>query len=87
MSITKPKLSKPTDAVVGFIDKAPDAAAATPVLVAGEGKGADRKERISLTVAPSLLKQIDLLATKMGQSRAGLINMAMFRLIEAERGE
>jgi predicted transcriptional regulator len=40
---------------------------------------------VSLTLAPDLLRQVDELAKRMGQSRAATINLAIYRLLEAER--
>jgi hypothetical protein len=62
-------------AVDAFIGSAPD----------GPGKGVirGRKEQITLTIAPELLAKIDNMATRMGQSRAALINLAIYRLAEA----
>jgi hypothetical protein len=58
-----------------FIRKAPDAAARKGVI-----RG--RKEQITLTIAPELLAKVDELAAKMGQSRAALINRAIYELAE-----
>jgi hypothetical protein len=41
-----------------------------------------RKEQITLTIAPELLAKVDALAAKMGQSRAALINRAIYELAE-----
>jgi Ribbon-helix-helix protein, copG family len=73
MAITRPAKPRTTDA---FIDGAPDAPRR------GVRKG--RKEQITLTLAPELLRKVDALAARMGQSRAALINLAIFRLVEAE---
>jgi hypothetical protein len=60
-----------------FISKAPDAAAA-----GRKGVIRGRKEQITLTIAPDLLAKVDELASKMGQSRAALINRAIYELAE-----
>jgi hypothetical protein len=59
-----------------FISKAPD----------GTRKGVmkGKKEQITVTFAPELLTKVDALAKKMGQSRAAMIGLAVYRLIEAE---
>ena len=41
-----------------------------------------RKEQITLTIAPGLLAKIDDIASRMGQSRAALINRAIYELAE-----
>jgi hypothetical protein len=41
-----------------------------------------RKEQITLTIAPDLLAKVDEIATRMGQSRAALINRAIYELAE-----
>jgi hypothetical protein len=65
------KDTKPVDA---FIGSAPD----------GGRKGVirGRKEQITLTIAPDLLAKVDELASRMGQSRAALINRAIYELAE-----
>lgn len=70
MAITKPK--KKTE-IEDFIAAAPDAPR-------GVKKG--RRLQISLTIAPALLDKVDRLAAKLGQSRAALINMAIYRAVE-----
>jgi len=61
--------------VDAFIEKAPDA---------GGRKGVvrGRKEQITLTIAPDLLAKVDEMASRMGQSRAALINRAIYELAE-----
>lgn len=86
MAILKPKTKTPPAATAAeaFIAGAPDAGqdAAKP---ARETAGKGKKQQISLTVDPELLAQIDQLAASMGQSRAGLINQAIYRLIRSEQ--
>jgi hypothetical protein len=57
-----------------FIGKAPDAHR--------KGVIRGRKEQITLTIAPNLLAKVDEMASKMGQSRAALINRAIYELAE-----
>lgn len=73
MAITKPKPKTPDEFVAG----APDAPAR-------KGVRRGKKEQITLTLAPDLREKVDDLARRMGQSRAAVINLAIFRLIEAE---
>jgi hypothetical protein len=75
MAITKPK-PKNTPSVDKFILGAPDA----DVKPRGVKKG--NKQQISLTIAPSLLMKVDELAAELGQSRAAIINMAVYRAVE-----
>jgi hypothetical protein len=65
---------KDTKATDAFIGSAPDAAR--------KGVIRGRKEQITLTIAPELLAKIDDMASRMGQSRAALINRAIFELAE-----
>ena len=57
-----------------------DFIAAAPDAQKGIKKG--RRLQISLTIAPALLDKVDRLAEKLGQSRAALINMAIYRAVE-----
>jgi hypothetical protein len=78
MSITKPKQKPTADA---FISGAPDAAAAEePHKPKYVRKG--KKLQVTLTIAPTLLERVDELAAKLGQSRAAIINMAVYRMVE-----
>jgi hypothetical protein len=65
---------KSTQAVEAFIGGAPDSGR--------KGVIRGRKEQITLTIAPALLAKIDGMASKMGQSRAALINRAIYELAE-----
>ncbi len=86
MTITIPK-KKTTAAPAGidqaaadaFISGAPDSAASTPK--ARDVKRGN-KQQISLTIAPWLLLKVDELAEQLGQSRAAIINMAIYRAVE-----
>jgi hypothetical protein len=60
--------------VEAFIGSAPDAGR--------KGVIRGRKEQITLTIAPELLAKVDDLASRMGQSRAALINRAIYELAE-----
>lgn len=72
MSISKRPAKKTADE---FINQAPDG---------GEPKGVikGKKQQISLTIAPALLEKVDELAAELGQSRAAVINMAIYRAVE-----
>lgn len=76
MAITIPK---PKPSVSDFIAGAPDAIAEQnkPKYVR---KG--KKLQVTLTITPTLLGRVDELAAKLGQSRAAIINMAIYRMIE-----
>lgn len=72
MAITKPMKPKTTES---FIAGAPDA----------QPRGVRRglKQQITLTIAPDLLAKVDEMAERMGQSRAALINLAIYRTVES----
>jgi hypothetical protein len=74
MAITKPKPKTATADT--FISGAPDA----EVKPKGVKKG--NKRQISLTIAPALLVKIYDLAEELGQTRAAIINMAIYRAVE-----
>ena len=79
MAITKPKKKDTpmaTHDVDDFIAGAPD----SKTSVKGVRKG--NKQQISLTITPDLLEKVDALASKMGQSRAAVINMAIYQAVE-----
>lgn len=65
---------KETGEVDAFIGNAPDSGR--------KGVVRGRKEQITLTIAPELLAKVDDLARRMGQSRAALINRAIYELAE-----
>lgn len=74
MAITKPP-KQPATTADAFIGAAPDA-----------GKPVKQgKQQISLTIAPTLLEQLDRWAELRGQSRAGAINLAIAQLLEVDR--
>jgi hypothetical protein len=82
MTITKPKPKTSAQsttqeaAAAGFIAGAPDSTTKPK----GVRKG--NKQQISLTMTPALLAKVDALAGKLGQSRAAVINMAVYRAVE-----
>ena len=79
ITLPKPKTSaEPTDAADAFISGAPDSNAVTKAR--GVKKG--NRQQISLTITPNLLLKVDELAAQLGQSRAAVINMAIYRVVE-----
>ena len=79
MAITKPtrKPAASTNQQADeFISGAPDSQSKAK----GVRKG--NRQQISLTIAPDLLNKVDELAAKMGQSRAAVINMAIYKAVE-----
>jgi hypothetical protein len=75
MTITKPPKKPDEDTVDKFINSAPDGRKPRRVK-----KG--NKVQISLTIAEKMLEEIDALAEARGQSRAGLINLAVAQVLE-----
>mgnify|MGYP001007031510 CR=1 FL=1 len=75
MTITRAKLRN-INAADAFISRAPDAVEKPR----GVKKG--NKQQISLTISPALLARVDELASELGQSRAAVINMAIYRAVE-----
>ena len=77
-NITKPptstKMSTSDEAVSAFIGSAPDAS--TPEKPR-RGLKRGKREQISHTLPPELLKRTDDRAEAMGLTRAGLINLAL----------
>ena len=41
-----------------------------------------KKRQITLTIMPDLLEKVDTMARRLGQSRAAVINMAVYRVVE-----
>lgn len=77
MAITRPKPKAPEQTPVdAFISGAPDAVRAPKPTMLGN------KRQISLTINPALLDKVDAMAAEMGQTRAGIINMAIYRMVE-----
>jgi Ribbon-helix-helix protein, copG family len=61
----------------------PDAfIAAAPDGTQRKGVKRGRKEQITLTITPDLLAKLDALAGRTGQSRAALINLGIYRVVE-----
>ena len=75
MTIMK-KPERVAHAAAKFIAAAPDGD--------GESQGVRKGNRrqISLTIMPDLLAKVDAIARRLGQSRAAVINMAVYRLVE-----
>ena len=82
MAITKPKPKQEKTKADDFISGAPDGAAeADPRKPKYVKKG--KKLQISLTIAQPLLERVDELAAKLGQSRAAVINLAVYQGLES----
>ena len=62
-------------AAEAFISGAPDAAKE-------QSARREVKKLISLKIAPTLLERVDQLAAELGQSRAAVINLAIYRAVE-----
>ena len=80
MTITKPSRKVTIATADEFIAGAPDAVVAAPPGPKYVRKG--KKLQVTLTIAPELLGRVDELAAKLGQSRAAVINMAVYRMVE-----
>lgn len=80
MAITKP--SKKPVSIDDFIAAAPDAAAVADSVASPKYVRKGKKLQISLTIAQPLLERVDELAAKLGQSRAAVINLAVFQSLE-----
>lgn len=89
MAITKrPQKSTPA-AVDAFIGQAPDAgaapgaaAAAAPEKKARKLTRKGNKVQIALTISEPLLERLEARAVELGQTRAGLINLAIVQLLD-----
>lgn len=75
MTITK-KPAKVARTAAEFIAGAPDSENARRGVLKG------KKRQITLTIMPELLEKVDAMARKLGQSRAAVINMAVYRVVE-----
>lgn len=75
MTITR-KPSRAVRTAAEFIADAPDSESARRGVLKG------KKRQITLTIMPELLEKVDALARKLGQSRAAVINMAVYRIVE-----
>lgn len=81
MAITKPPVKKSVD---DFIASAPDAGSQAPAEARQPKyvrKG--KKLQITLTIAQPLLERVDEMAAKLGQSRAAVINLAVYQGLES----
>ncbi len=81
MAITK----KPVrlTAADAFIQGAPDASVSTPVEASAPRRvRKGKKVQITLTITELLLARVDELATQLGQSRASVVNLAIFQALE-----
>lgn len=81
MAITKP-IKKPS-AADDFIAAAPDAAADVPQVKKPKYVKKGKKLQITLTIAQPMLERVDELAARLGQSRAAVINLAVFQSLES----
>ncbi len=82
MAITKPKPKQEKTTADEFISGAPDGAAETePRKPKYVKKG--KKLQITLTITRPLLERVDELAAKLGQSRAAVINLAVYQSLES----
>ncbi|HBN8537630.1 TPA: ribbon-helix-helix protein, CopG family [Pseudomonas aeruginosa] len=78
--------SKPTRAPQSsteFIGGAPDGAHEQAPAAAKKGVRKGRRQQITHTIADDLLQRLDEAAEATGQSRAALINLAIYRLLDA----
>lgn len=74
------------EAIDQFISGAPDAGPKkAAVRVAGIRRG--NKQQISVTLHPELLVKMDAMARDTGQSRASIINMAVYALLKDWEGQ
>ena len=80
MAITKKKVQ--SHAVDEFISGAPDA---QHVQEAGKPKYVKKgkKLQITLTISQPILERVDAMAERLGQSRAAIINLAIFQGLES----
>lgn len=85
MAIIKPPKKQDSAAVSAaaeaFISGAPDSAAAAPAAPRRVRKG--NRVQISLTIPEDTLERVDELASQIGQSRAGTINLAITQLLQS----
>ena len=92
----KPKVAE-TAAADAFIAGAPDAKPATALPAApafpvkpeagddySKGVAKGHKRQITLTIAPHLLRRGDEVAKRTGQTRAGIINLAVSKALDGE---
>ncbi|MDD2676820.1 MAG: ribbon-helix-helix protein, CopG family [Methylacidiphilaceae bacterium] len=72
MAIVRPKAKDAEAFISGAADAEPKP----------KGVRRGKKQQISLTIAPVLLRKVDELAAELGQSRAAVINLAIHRAVE-----
>lgn len=84
MAIVKPpkRTAPSTKAMDDYIAGAPDAKAETASPKRERFK-VGKKLQITLTITPDLLDQVDALAAKLGQTRAAVINLAIYQGLES----
>lgn len=80
MAITRKPTKAANAAADAFISAAPDAAADAPSAPRRVRKG--KKVQITLTIAEPLLGRVDDMAAQLGQSRAGIINLAVMQMLQ-----
>ena len=80
----KPKGAQAAAAEDAFIRGAPDAGESATKAAASYEKGIPKghKRQITLTITPELLRKVDEAASRTGQARAAIINMAIFNALE-----
>ncbi|MNC73740.1 hypothetical protein D3C76_366020 [compost metagenome] len=82
MSISsKPQRTTETATATAFITAAPDGGHKAPEARKGVRKG--KRLQITHTISEDMLERLDNAADATGQSRAALINLAIFRMLEA----
>ena len=73
-----PSKQAPHDKADAFIAGAPD----STVRARGVRQGSGTKQKISLNIETALLERVDALAASLGQTRAGLMNLAILQAVE-----
>ena len=68
------------ESLTEFIGAAPDAGKRRPKTVKGVFRG--EKRQITVTLRPELLKRVDEVARRVGQTRTGFINVCLSRAVE-----
>ena len=95
MSIQRKPRVNESRAADAFIAGAPDAKATAPAVPAthpspvarddySKGVAKGNKRQITLTMAPHLLRRVDEMAQRTGQTRAGIINLAVSRALDGD---
>lgn len=82
MAIVKKKPVE-TKAADDFISGAPDASSAQVEFGRPKYVKKGKKVQITLTIAMPLLEKVDEMAERLGQSRAAVINFAIFQGLES----